>query len=129
MEKVSGEDKVPPRLVKMASNFLFESITHIINAAVDTDTFPDRAKHIYLINDLFLFIKKASRHNYADNSTLCRFATSIDDLIEILTDESQKTIDWLKLNQLIVVNPKKFQAMFISKKFKCLTVELETSNK
>ena len=60
MEKVSGEDKVPSRLVKMASNFLFESITHIINTAVDTDTFPDRAKHIYLINDLFLFIKKAS---------------------------------------------------------------------
>ena len=36
-------------------------------------------------------------------------------LIEILTDESQETIDWLKLNQMIV-NPKKFQAMFISKK-------------
>ena len=65
------------------------------------------------LNDLFLFIKKTSFHNYADDNTLS--ATDIDDLIEILTDESQETIDWLKLNQMIV-NPKKFQAMFISKK-------------
>ena len=38
---------------------------------------------------------------------LSAFATDIDDLIEILTDESQETIDWLKLNQMIV-NSKKF---------------------
>ena len=82
------------------------------------------------LNDLFLYIKKASLHNYADDNTLSAFATDIDDLIQILTDESQKTIDWLKLNQMIV-NPKKFQAMFISKKIflKCLTKELNASNK
>ena len=67
------------------------------------------------LNDLFLFIKKASFHNYAHDNTLSAFATDIDDLSEILTDESQETIDWLKLNQMIV-NPKKFQAMFISEK-------------
>ena len=55
-----------------------------------------------------MFIKKALLHNYA-------FTTDINDLIEVFTDESQKTTDWLKLNQMIV-NPKKFQAMFISKK-------------
>ena len=44
MDKATGEDKILPRLVKMASNFLSEPITDIINTAIDTDTFPDRAK-------------------------------------------------------------------------------------
>ena len=55
----------------------------------------------------FLFIKKASFHNYADDNTLSAFATNTDDLIEILTDESQKKIDQLKLSQMLV-NHKKF---------------------
>ena len=41
--------------------------------------------------------------------------TLIDDLIEILTDESEIAIDWMELNQMIV-NPKMFQTMFISRK-------------
>ena len=44
MDKASGEDKIPARLVKMARNFLSEPITNIINTAVDTNTFLDRAK-------------------------------------------------------------------------------------
>ena len=47
--------------------------------------------------------------------TLSAFATDTDDLIENITDESQKTIDWLKL-YLMIVNPKTFQVIFISKK-------------
>ena len=76
------------------------------------------------LNDLFLFIEKASFHNFADDSTLSAFATEIDDLIQILTNESQETIDWLKLNQ-IIVNPEKFQAMFISKKKNALPRNLK----
>ena len=48
MDKASGEDKIPPRLVKMASNFLSEPITDI-NTAIDTNTFPDRAKRATVI--------------------------------------------------------------------------------
>ena len=44
MDKASDEDKTPRRLVKMVSNFLSEPITDIINIAIDTNTFPDRAK-------------------------------------------------------------------------------------
>ena len=56
-----------------------------------------------------MFIKKASLHNYADDQCSSYvFATNIDDLIEILTDESQKTIGWMKLYQMIL-NPKNFQ--------------------
>ena len=76
-----------------------------------------------------MFIEKASFHNFADDSTLSAFATEIDDLIQILTNESQETIDWLKLNQ-IIVNPEKFQAMFISKKKNALprNLKLQISN-
>ena len=42
--KASGEDKMPPRLVKMTSNFLSEPITDMINTAIDTNTLPDRVK-------------------------------------------------------------------------------------
>ena len=45
------------------------------------------------LNDFFLFIKEALLHKFADDNTLSAFVTDIDDLIEILTDESQKTID------------------------------------
>ena len=55
-----------------------------------------------------MFIKKASLHNSADDNTLFAFATDIDDLIENLRDESQKTTDWMILNQMII-NPKKLQ--------------------
>ena len=76
-----------------------------------------------------MFIKKASLHNYDDDNTLSTFATDIDDVIENLTHESQETINWLKLNQMIVT-PKKFQAMFISKKKNTLTEgELKATNK
>ena len=37
-------------------------------------------------------LKKALLHNYADANTLSAFATDIDDLIEILTDELQKQL-------------------------------------
>ena len=67
------------------------------------------------LNDLSLFIKKASLHNYVNDNTLSVFATDIDGLIQILTDESQNASDWMKLNQ-IIVNPENFQDMFNSKK-------------
>ena len=44
VEKASDEDKIVPRLVKIASNFLSEPITDIINTTVDTNNFPDRTK-------------------------------------------------------------------------------------
>ena len=69
----------------------------------------------------FCFFKKASLHNHANDNTVPAFATDIDDLIKIPTDKSQKTIDWMELNQLIV-NPKKFQAMLISKKKNVLKI-------
>ena len=62
-----------------------------------------------------MFIKKAPLHNYVYDKTLSVFATDIDDLIQILTDESQNVSDWIKLNQKIV-NPENVEDMFNFKK-------------
>ena len=51
------------------------------------------------------------------------FATDIDGLIQILTDESQNAGHWMKLNQMIV-NPENFQDMFNSKKGNTLPRDL-----
>ena len=70
-----------------------------------------------------MFIQKDWLHNYADDNTLSAFATDIDNLIEILLDKSQKTIDRMKLNWMIV-NPKKFQVMSIYKKKNAILIDL-----
>ena len=44
MRKASGEDKIPPRLVKIAGISLSGPPTDINNTAIDTNTFSDRAK-------------------------------------------------------------------------------------
>ena len=56
-----------------------------------------------------------SLHNYADDNTLSAYSSELNSLIEILIEESQTTIYWLKANHMIV-NPKKFQAMLVSKR-------------
>ena len=56
-------------------------------SGVPQGSIPETLFYIFL-NDLFLFIKKASLHNYADDNTLSAFATNIDDP----TNESQKII-------------------------------------
>ena len=71
-----------------------------------------------------MFIKKYSHHNYADDNTLSAFATDIDDQHWNSSNESQKTIDLLKLNQMMF-NTKKFQALFISKKKNALPRNLK----
>ena len=64
--------------------------------------------------DLFLYIKKATLHNYADDNTLTTFSNSFPNLIRILEQESNVAIDWLERNQMIA-NPNKFHAVLVTK--------------
>ena len=49
------------------------------------------------LNDLFLFVKTATLHNYADDNTLSAFAKNIPDVIKVLEKETEISLDWLKL--------------------------------
>ena len=63
---------------------------------------------------MYFFITKASLHIYANDNTLSAYSSDLNSLIEILTEESQTTINGFKPNHMIV-NLKKFQAMLVSK--------------
>ena len=67
------------------------------------------------INDLFLFIKIANIHNYADDNSLEATANTLEELIAVLEGESNIAIDWLDRNE-IILNAKKFQALILAKK-------------
>ena len=49
-------------------------------------------------------------HNYADDNAIQHEASSLDDLIRVLENESNTAVDWISLNEM-VVNPKKFQLL------------------
>ena len=66
------------------------------------------------INDIFLWIKDADLHNFADDQTISAFANTIQELISILEKESQNAIDWFTQNEMII-NPDKSKAIIINK--------------
>ena len=78
------------------------------------------------LNDLYLFITKVSLHSYADDNKLSAYSSDINSLIDILTEESQTTINWPKANRMIA-NPKKFQAILVSKRKSTILGDLTIS--
>ena len=72
------------------------------------------------INDLFLFIEKASMHNFAGDNTLSAWGETVSKLIDMLESESNIAIDWFTKNEMII-NPDKFQAIILDKKKSNLT--------
>ena len=58
--------------------------------------------------------ENASVYNFADDNTLSRFAKTVKDLINILKEESEFTINWFSSNEMIV-NPDKFKSVILTK--------------
>ena len=79
-------------------------------------------------NDFSFFIPRASVHNFADDNTLCSFAKALRELVTILQSESETAINWLHNNKMIV-NPDKFQVIFLDKRRSDNTnIEVEIGN-
>ena len=70
------------------------------------------------INDLLLWIEEAELHNFADDNTISCTEKSLEELTKSLTSESEKAVKWFKENMMIV-NPDKFQAIIIDRKNQC----------
>ena len=67
------------------------------------------------INDIFLFIKKSTLYNYADDNTISYNHQNFETLKNVLEQESKILIDWFHIN-CMQANPEKFQAIAIGKR-------------
>ena len=77
------------------------------------------------LNDLYFFITKALLCNYIGDNNLSAYSSDLNSLTDILIEETQTSISWLKANHMMV-NPKNFEAMLASKRKN--TIPEETSN-
>ena len=75
------------------------------------------------INDFILFLKKCDPFNFADDNTLSAFAKIMKDLVLILENDCDATVDWLEFNQMLA-NPSKFHAIFLCKDKKQCTINV-----
>ena len=66
----------------------------------------------FYINDLFLFIKQATLHNYADDNTIAYFSKSMPVLVNTLEKETGVALPWLENNEMIA-NPEKFHTKLL----------------
>ena len=67
------------------------------------------------INDIFMFINRSKLYNYADDNTLSATDHKMENVIDSLTHDSNKLLDWFHFNQM-QANPEKFQGIAIGKK-------------
>ena len=70
------------------------------------------------INEFLLWTENAEPHNFADDNTILCTEKSQEELTKSLTSESEKAVKWFKENMMIV-NPDKFQAIIIDRKNQC----------
>ena len=68
----------------------------------------------FYINDLLLFVKTAEVYNYADDNTSVHFSKTLPDLVKILEEECNVSLDCLKSNEMIA-NPEKINALIVKK--------------
>ena len=66
---------------------------------------------------IYLWITKTDLLNFANDNTISAAGKTIQDVIYTLKTESQKAIEWFKLNEMIV-NPDKFQPIIVKKNAK-----------
>ena len=66
------------------------------------------------INDMFLFILETELCNFSDDNTLYTCNTNIQTVLNRLTNDTNRIIEWFSHNSMIA-NPEKFQLMFLGK--------------
>ena len=69
------------------------------------------------INDIFLFVNNSTIYNYADDNTVSKCDTNLENVISDLEEDNLTLIKWFSIN-LMKANPDKFQAIAIGKKTK-----------
>ena len=135
-KKASGTDKIPTKLVKLASDFLSTPLATAINNSLASSKFPDIAKVVTVIPIDKKTDDKYDTSNFRPVSLLNCFSKIYENIIKCrlvdsmynnispfisanrknyLESESSVAIKWFKDNKMIV-NPGKFQAIILDKK-------------
>ena len=66
------------------------------------------------INDFYYLLHEATIHGYADDHIISAVSKTLQNLKNIIYNETNTAIDWLQNNSMIA-NPSKFQAIVFSK--------------
>ena len=66
------------------------------------------------INDFYFFFFDNNLYGYADDHSISNSSTSLEELKDRLSIDSNMAIKWLSNNQMIA-NPSKFQAIILNK--------------
>ena len=75
------------------------------------------------INDLFYFVNEDDLCNFADDNTLHKCASSLQEVIEALKLDLQVILAWFEHNSL-VANPEKFQMLFPGTKNANISIDI-----
>ena len=66
------------------------------------------------INDLHMLLNSNNLFNFADDNTISAFSETVEGLMNILQTKTEKSLDWMENNDMIV-NPDKFDAIILTK--------------
>ena len=66
------------------------------------------------INDLYMLLNSSNLFNFAGDNTISAFSETFEGLVSILQTETEKSLDWMENNDMIV-NPDKFDAIILTK--------------
>ena len=67
-----------------------------------------------LFNVFYMLLSSNNLFNFADDNTILAFSETVEGLINILQTETEKSLDWMENNDMIV-NPDKFDAIILTK--------------
>ena len=92
---------------------LFSSFQTLLSGVLQGSVMGPMLFNIFF-SGLLVVLKESQLYNFADDNTISAEASSTEDLLKILKEESESAVKWFRENNMIV-NPDKFQTIVLQK--------------